>query len=915
MKLQGLSVIFTLVCIPLLLVLSYYISLQVDTITMQNEYDSKLISATYDAVSALELNTANEDLSSVSDSLRTIIEASNSIFFNTLATNMGLSNASKAYVEPYIPSVLYTLYDGYYIFAPTTIPVVKTDENGVALTVGQDYISYDDATGYTYLAENDFTDPQERDATWKSNINSVGNLVNPNNLEEYGQLLYVPNDGDVASNEGLITNPDEAKKQIKNVLKSYMPYSARYRASNKLLAKTTGETTAYPSNWTSLTYDFNIIYTLDNYMTVEGYVQNGDDATSQIYYTESGYLIKDDDDDDGDSTVVEIGGTSMVSGSYNQNQIQNIIENNSAEVVITIKNDGNDDTVLSTADLEDVDAIIDDYSDNYVLVGDEIPAGIDEESEEMVAAKNERLKFLTSNSDRWNEKSLKEKYEVFLTILKNRYTEIEETPSYVNQINHLNGLNKIINRTQYNLDLMNSIIYYAKAKTFTDWVKTHISMIQANDIVEISGMDFGTIQEGLRFGTRDYTESDDLRSDFQTLIDFRDDTTYLFSSSSFVANKDSSNLYNDSATEIGKDSNFNNHKLRVIRASIQYSLNLAMTTYNSNESYGILAQGEIRRGDNSKKSGYAMPVLQYEEWEKITENPSVVAFMQGLKCGLKIYNNYAVVSSTNNELTVRPENVYYVVDKDDAYESFNGGYLNPTDCYYHRIDCKALYKSLVAEKRIFAFSSKEAKYDKIYDKMATRAKYKYDHKNLACYTCVNDGNYSEEKVNIFDNYTDDKFAVLRKAFYLGLGKERNNVYKMNAFRDSYGSQRLYRNMVGVDPNAVIQGQGNYKLDQFRALKITFSYVSGEGENSVTFKAGIGNNGTITQYCSDDQYSIPANTAQLYTVTIDCNNLNVDTTLLTGTSIYDYIQFETNTHNTTVENNLKNAIRFIEAVYK
>ena len=84
---------------------------------------------------------------------------------------------------------------------------------------------------------------------------------------------------------------------------------------------------------------------------------------------------------------------------------------------------------------------------------------------------------------------------------------------------------------------------------------------------------------------------------------------------------------------------------------------------------------------------------------------------------------------------------------------------------------------------------------------------------------------------------------------------------------------------------------------------------------VTFKAGIGNNGIISQYCSDDQYSIPANTAQLYTVTIDCNNLDVDTTLLTGLSIYDYIQFETNPQNTTVESNLKNAIRFIEAVYK
>ena len=99
MKLQGMSIIFALVCLPIILVIAYYISLQIDTITLQNMYDSKLLDATYDAMSAFELNTANEDLSSVSDSLRTIIEASNNIFMNTLATNLGMSNASKSYLE------------------------------------------------------------------------------------------------------------------------------------------------------------------------------------------------------------------------------------------------------------------------------------------------------------------------------------------------------------------------------------------------------------------------------------------------------------------------------------------------------------------------------------------------------------------------------------------------------------------------------------------------------------------------------------------------------------------------------------------------------------------------------------------------------------------------------------------------
>ena len=406
MKLQGFSVIFTLVCIPLLLVLSYYISLQVDTITLQNEYNSKLLSATYDAVSAFELNTANEDLSTVSDSLRTIIEASNSIFFNTLSTNMGLSNASKSYVEPYIPSVLYTLYDGYYIFAPTTIPVVKTDEDGVALTAGQDFVSYDETTGrYSYIPKESQSD------SWKSGIHNGDDLCNPN---DYGQILYVDKDRDEDYNDELTSNPAEAKTKIKNVLKSYMPYSARYKASKEIDDSIKNTLIYKASGWNGpLTYDINIIYTLDNFITVEGYVQHENNKNSRVYYTESGYLLK------GDNVIVKIGNPGTEVSNYNQNDIQRVIEySDGTEVTIGIG-----DIELSTNNLSTVDNIINDYGKFYELIGEDERAGIDGGAD-VVDENIARLNFLTTNSDRWNEKSLKEKYEVFLTILRNRYDDI-----------------------------------------------------------------------------------------------------------------------------------------------------------------------------------------------------------------------------------------------------------------------------------------------------------------------------------------------------------------------------------------------------------------------------------------------------------------------------------------------------------
>ena len=130
MRLQHVSVMFVIIFIPIILVTSYFISLQVNTIKLESDYSDKLLKATYDAMTAFELNTANEDLSTVSDSLRSILDASTNIFFNTLCTNLGISNASKSYVQPYIPSILYTLYDGYYIYSPTNNPEICTDKYG-----------------------------------------------------------------------------------------------------------------------------------------------------------------------------------------------------------------------------------------------------------------------------------------------------------------------------------------------------------------------------------------------------------------------------------------------------------------------------------------------------------------------------------------------------------------------------------------------------------------------------------------------------------------------------------------------------------------------------------------------------------------------------------------------------------------
>ena len=832
MKLQGLSIIFTLICIPLLLVLSYYLSLQVDTIRLQNQYDTKLLDATYDALSAFELNTANEDLSTVSDSLRTIIDASNSIFFNTLATNMGLSNASKSYVEPYIPAILYTLYDGYYIYSPTTVPEVATSSNGTAIKVGDDGVTtVANSDVYSYVCSFDEDNPPE---PFGSNAGSYYIANNGNKKEDYGQILFLTNnskktdDGSLLTYDNLTTDVNDAKKTVKSVLKSYMPYSARYTGID-------GNTK----------YDFTIIYTLDNYLTVEGYkIFNSNTANpKKVYYTESGYLIN--------NGSIDISPLNI--RSLNQNTAKEMIENREiTNLKINIFNDNNGNNALDSGE-KDVVLDIEELSYCNDLIGRFVPIY------------GTKLTELTVDNDEdWRKKTEIQKYESLMNILKNKATEYEENPDFGIESSEYKNINTCINELQYNMDLMSSLVYYTKASIFTNWVNSNLNMIKENDITEISGIKYSTLQ-----GTNQTVGEDTSKY-----------TNSKFLSVDALKDRNSSN----GVTEIDTDSIFYSHKLDVIRDSVQYNLNLAMSTYNNNEAYHLFYDDTKGTTTNSGFN-YAMPVLQEYEWNSILSNPSIVSFMQGMKCGLKIYNNYMVVSSTNNELVTHPEDINYV-----AYNAGDFSNYNDTESVYHKIDCKELIPQPPLEpdnpdsiKKFQSFSSKEVKYDKLYNKLASGGKnYKYDHKNLACYECINDGNYGEDKEDggngindymekIFnpefpqDNPNDyNNYINLRKAYYLAVGKERNNIYKMNAFDDSYGYEIYYDSNKSSSFNS---GKDSIlDLNQIRQIEVTFNRQIGQGNSgSLTYLPKYDSNANDFY---DKSYSIPAGNATEYTWIMD-----------------------------------------------
>lgn len=120
MKIQTLAVIFVVIMVPISLVLSVYTQNQITTLNLQSKYDSSLIDATHEAIKTFQLNTLANSSSDVSASKIRDIEASVNSFFNSIANNFGLNEYKANAIKDYVPAIVYTLYDGYYIYSPYT---------------------------------------------------------------------------------------------------------------------------------------------------------------------------------------------------------------------------------------------------------------------------------------------------------------------------------------------------------------------------------------------------------------------------------------------------------------------------------------------------------------------------------------------------------------------------------------------------------------------------------------------------------------------------------------------------------------------------------------------------------------------------------------------------------------------------
>ena len=152
MKIQELGIIFIIIILPMSLILSVYTQFQIETLNLQTQYDSKLTSATYDAIKAFQLNTANSTMSDISNSKIRDIEASINTFKKSLMSTFGLNGYTDEDLNSFIPALVYTMYDGLYIYTPyentNYLYKVKRDSEGNIIYKGDGTVDYElDANG------------------------------------------------------------------------------------------------------------------------------------------------------------------------------------------------------------------------------------------------------------------------------------------------------------------------------------------------------------------------------------------------------------------------------------------------------------------------------------------------------------------------------------------------------------------------------------------------------------------------------------------------------------------------------------------------------------------------------------------------------------------------------------------------
>lgn len=240
MKLQNLTVIFIIIVLPIILLVSLYISTGLKTIKYQALYDDGVITATQDAIQAYEINSLKNKYSDNAEIKRSIIKSSVKMLEQSLCNTCNISSYNTNEIEEYIPAVLFGMRNGFYLYAPSYNPDPEHDKYEHSLK------------NYVYYSE-------------QLTLDNTEGVVIIYHLDSYIEVSGWFN-GNYESQEGYLINYNEVKfstDSISDVDKFY----------NKYRSDLDGGSKPGPSGFNVAYYDINIDtadelavnYFVDNY--------------------------------------------------------------------------------------------------------------------------------------------------------------------------------------------------------------------------------------------------------------------------------------------------------------------------------------------------------------------------------------------------------------------------------------------------------------------------------------------------------------------------------------------------------------------------------------------------------------------------------------------------------------------------
>lgn len=533
MKIQNLAIIFIIIMIPIILIVSYYITQNAKTLEIQEAYNSKIITAGKNAIKSFEINTV--DWKSTEGNSRRNAENMVNTFTRSLANELGLSGTAKEYMINYIPAISVNMYDGYYIYAPAYVPVTITNPDGVQLF-------------YNRQEQKITTDSTAGEVMYKAKTGGVSGK----------SYEYVTSEGTtiIKQADTFVTNELAAEKTYEHMLSNKIAYTSRYKKGS---------------------LDAVVNFTLDNRI----YVYANDGTTS---ISKDGYLayfdytttnlprmtIKNDPKKEEDITFVNpidntVYSTELSSGAKNKVPI----EPETLTEQIVYKDSGDADYRLGTFkylyDIEHNKLFYDEYVNNFfTLSSDNIRQYL--QNTDDITAKSEECKFKSVSvllgTDTYTTEYKKiyqalngrDKGKWYISIKEDseaaKLAGVEEIDTQITKLEDM-GVERTIQYAAIYKDY-SAISYYVEAYAFTNWVRANLGT--------------GTlVQQEMKYNTEDK----------------KYEMTYVNISGAEIFDINKNNDPEDST------SSFTVHKREVMQKSIEENLNLSIANYNSGGKYNF----------------------------------------------------------------------------------------------------------------------------------------------------------------------------------------------------------------------------------------------------------------------------------------------------------------------------------------